>query len=1519
MDLTQRAYTLRLAGLDPSDDSWREALWQTHEAVNIGAKVFGDWLLTFRGGLDHTLADKKFKGRGGKNERVSSDEERRMRRIFLALSWLSVESRLGAPDKFIVATGEEDEETRNKKVIKAFEEILKKRDLSKKEVEEWKEDCKISLNSAIRKDAVWVNRSKAFDEACSYLKGALNREDVWDFLGFFFLSPDTYLAPEKSVDEESTESEQVDERKDFVEKAGQWLSSRFGMGKGADFQRMAEVCKEIGLWADPARAGIGGKRAIEEITRRLSRKGFGPDLCNLSEILSLISGPGYKSATRNLLKKLSEQGTIGRQDLDNLKTKAEKDAQKCEEKVGKKGHRKYADSILQEVEKNSGMTYLADKNGNNVFISDREKFGSKDLLGASRHREFAVMLDHAARRVSSTHTWIKRAEANRRKYEEDANKMKFIPTKIKEWLCEFCENRSAALGASEPYRIRRRAVEGWKEVVDAWSKEGCNTTEDRIASARRLQGELENFGDIELFEALADEDARCVWHVDGDPQKAPSHQLLLDYVAAEEASFNMQRHKVPAYRHPDPLFHPVFCDFGNSRWSIKYSVHEAKKTKKDPWKEVDKRRKEEEKARIAFQCCRGNEEKKIKAGEKLRLATMRMHEAERELEFLASPKRVCMKLWNGINLQEVQMLWRSKRLDKDLAISYGNSGPHAIRVSRADRLGRAAVNASKSDSLQIAGPFEQRCWNGRLQAPREQLARIGRRVERHGWDKKSQMMKRDIKWLLTFSPKLQRLGPWLEYGGREKIKKRQEVEEKGDRGNDARLLLCRLPRLRVLSVDLGHRYAAACAVWETLSEKDFKKEIKGRKVLYGGSGGECMYCHTLHTDREGKLLKTIYRRIGADTLPDGRPHPAPWTRLDRQFLIKLQGEREGAREASVEEIWKVHELEAKLGRTKPLIDRLVAAGWGQTPGQKDRLRILEGLGWKQAQEVVDVTKGNETSYKPSLSVEELMFSTVRTICLALRRHGDRARIAHALTADYKKMPGGQRYYFNRAEDASVGDDESVRHEKHVEYILDALLRWHDLFEAKGWQDEEARELWDKYIANLSCYLEVSEMDDSLTDAELKKRRKDFRDRLRPVAETIVKDGKLRKKIQEEWIRRWERDDEKWREDIRSLKYWIFPRKKQAGPSIYRMGGLSLTRLATMTEFRRKVQVGFFTRLHPDGTTGEVGEDFGRKVLEDLEVMREQRVKQLVSRLVEAALGIGSEDLSHWEGQKRPQQRIEDPRFSPCHAIIIEDLTHYRPDETRTRRENRQLMTWSSSKVKKYLAEACELHGLYLLEVPARYTSRQDSRTGAPGIRCSDVSVAEFKNSPYWRKEVARAKAKNEKNQGDARDRYLCELDAQLAGSGRLKNVRIPIAGGEIFVSADTGSPATKGIQADLNAAANIGLRAIVDPDWPGKWWYVPCDSSSFKPINDRVKGCKVIDTKESLKEASPGLAAKGEKNSEKKKRGRTGHREVVNLWRDISAKPVSAAYGPWDEYSVYWNRVQDQVVKILRSNLALSK
>lgn len=50
------------------------------------------------------------------------------------------------------------------------------------ESDEWKIDCTASLNAAIRDDAVWVNRSKAFDEEVKSIGCSLTREEAWDML-----------------------------------------------------------------------------------------------------------------------------------------------------------------------------------------------------------------------------------------------------------------------------------------------------------------------------------------------------------------------------------------------------------------------------------------------------------------------------------------------------------------------------------------------------------------------------------------------------------------------------------------------------------------------------------------------------------------------------------------------------------------------------------------------------------------------------------------------------------------------------------------------------------------------------------------------------------------------------------------------------------------------------------------------------------------------------------------------------------------------------------------------------------------------------------------------------------------------------------------------------------------------------------------------------------------------------------------------------------------------------------------
>jgi len=1511
---TQRAYTLRLKGIDEKDQSWRDALWKTHEAVNKGAKVFGDWLLTLRGGLDHTLADAEIPGEKGKPDRAPTQEERKHRRILLALSWLSVESERGAPEEFIVATGKEPAATRNDKVIAALKDILRGRNLTEEKISEWTEVCTPSLSAAIREDAVWVNRSRAFDEAVKRIGSSLTREEVWDMLECFFGSRNAYLAPVKISEDESSDGEQEEKAKDLVQKAGQWLSSRFGTGEGADFAKMAAVYAKIAAWAGNAQAGTTGNEVINNLATALRE--FTPKSNDLKGVLDLISGPGYKSATRNLLKQIANTKTVTREDISKLQETAGEDSEECATKTGSKGKRAYADAILKDVESVCGFTYRIDKDGQPVSVADYSKYDEDYKWGSSRHKEFAVMLDHAARRVSLAHTWIKRAEAERRKFEEDSKKIMQVPQAAKDWLDAYCAQRSEASGALEPYRIRKRAIQGWKEIIASWNKPDCKTAEDRIAAARQLQDdpEIEKFGDIQLFEALAEDDAQCVWKKeDGtlDPE------ILINYTLASEAMFKKQHFKVPSYRHPDAFLYPVFCDFGNSRWELDFSIREAATKLKEIEAKIEKQRQEVHKVQQALEKCE-NDEKRPKMEERLKEAQKKLQESQNYGEYLHSNNKITMVLFDGTFVKKHIFAWQSKRLTKDLALYQEPSADPKNVVSRADRLGRAVASVGINDAVKVAGLFEQENWNGRLQAPRQQLEAIAQYVEKHGWDNKAEKMRASIKWFITFSAKLQSKGPWNEFARKHGLKEDPHywphAEKNENRTAHSRLILSRLPGLRVLSVDLGHRYAAACAVWEALGSEAFKKDIEGKRIIRGDTDENALYCHTEH-EANGKKHITIYRRIGADTLPDGAHHPAPWARLDRQFLIKLQGEDEQAREASNEEIWKVHQLENTLGRRTPLIDRLIAGGWGYTEKQKARLEVLTNLGWCPTNKTDNQEEGDEEETailsKPSLLVDDLMFSAVRTLRLALKRHGDRARIAHYLITDEKTKPGGVK--------------EKLDKNGRVELLLDALGLWHDLFSSPGWHDEKAKQLWNAYIAGLLPEGELQQAKSVTTSAALGgQQKKEKKEKLRAVAEALYLNSDLCHSLNEVWRKRWEEDDKQWRIYIRWFKDWIMPRGANAkSPAIRHVGGLSLTRLATLTEFRRKVQVGFFTRLHPDGTKTETREDFGQKTLDTLEHLREQRVKQLASRIVEAALGIGSEDKRHWDGKKRPRQRIADPRFVPCHAVVIENLTHYRPEETRTRRENRQIMEWASSKVKKYLSEICQLHGLHLREVSAAYTSHQDSRTGAPGIRCQDVSLIEFMKSPFWRKQVAQAEKKQKEGKGDAVERYLCELNQKWKGASeeewrKAGFVRIPLRGGEIFVSAaGHDSPAAKGIHADLNAAANIGLRALLDPDWSGKWWYVPCNSSTMCPARDKVTGSAAVNPGQPLQVSAQLESDDAAKDTKKrKKKGDGKSKEIINLWRDISSYPLEDTRGgTWSNKTVYWNRVQSNVVHILQNQM----
>jgi IS605 OrfB family transposase len=406
--------------------------------------------------------------------------------------------------------------------------------------------------------------------------------------------------------------------------------------------------------------------------------------------------------------------------------------------------------------------------------------------------------------------------------------------------------------------------------------------------------------------------------------------------------------------------------------------------------------------------------------------------------------------------------------------------------------------------------------------------------------------------------------------------------------------------------------------------------------------------------------------------------------------------------------------------------------------------------------------------------------------------------------------------------------------------------------------------------------------------------KQVRELLPEVADKLGRNPQLCRKLNAAWTTRWLKDDREWKPRLRWLRNWLLPHGDQAGPSVRHVGGLSLDRLSNIRELYQLMKA-YRTRPEPDDPRKNVPargdsslDKYGQRILDALDRMRDNRVKQLASRIAEAALGIGRENGC---GEKRPQARV----FEPCHAIVVENLERYRPEQTRTRRENRQLMRWSAAKVGKCLNEACELNGLLLRNVMPNYTSRQDSRTGAAGARCTDLPVAEFLRR-FGPKAVALRKEK------DATSKYLVELvdhwQKRSAAEQESGIVRIPQDGGELFVSTDPQSPAAKGLQADLNAAANIGLRALLDPDWPGKWWWIPCGRDG-KPDKEKCKGTAAFKLDARL---LPEATGKG--------------KDIVNAWRDVSA----ARIGPeqWQGYSEYWNGIKARVVDVLRRQAGLA-
>lgn len=738
----------------------------------------------------------------------------------------------------------------------------------------WLGDCKQSLSAAIRPDAVWVNRSKLFDEITDAWNadGGKRRQDAWTLLSFLFKG-EFLTVPAQKAEISNDDAESEDE------------SSK----------RQAAVV---------ASAKGAGQR---------TRHPFGH---------LLGQGKPFGKPTRVL------------------------------------NYRDNWHQYLQPLLNGTGIPLVSEAEKKTRDNSQDDSYSHTEL-----QRE---MFSKAASRLAQTITKLRQQEQERQADNVAREKLETMEASsgyndALTALHRYCKEYQDESGSAGEFYLLPRQIAGWERIIDRWLSIKL-TDKDAIIQARidtvkELQADSEDkkFGDVKLFNRLAGEEYESVWR---DKDKADA-SILKIFIEGEAAKRDVLALKVPTYRHPDPYNNPIFCQFGVSRPHIQF--RRLMQTADEPTMN-DMRA-----VRMLLWHPQSNHAKRtVMLGMSKRL----------DYEIGSVPDQTERGDAQPINVP------RKGRLG--FAAAGRTDGQTPTKVAGIFDVKRIEKrDAPDEDDGETEGEFKQPTWNGTLSADRLQLQRLGRTKSRA----KAEELISKLQWTLTVSIELETRGPWPRYiAGNNKsaflrtirkdrpkdtddlskgftaTKGEQYIEWSGwpwqelnkplredpartalvdnaraARGAKASLMLSRLPGLRLLSVDLGHRFAAAGAVWQALSLAEFSSEINLAKSHGARIDGNLqgLYVHAIREQekpdkktKQTKIVKkaTIYRRIGTDEIVDRSTgelieHPAPWARLDRQFLIKLQGEERSARRATPEEGKLVCQMEHALGRVRDKNDK----------------------------------------------------------------------------------------------------------------------------------------------------------------------------------------------------------------------------------------------------------------------------------------------------------------------------------------------------------------------------------------------------------------------------------------------------------------------------------------------------------------------------------------------------------------------------------------------------------------------
>jgi hypothetical protein len=232
----------------------------------------------------------------------------------------------------------------------------------------------------------------------------------------------------------------------------------------------------------------------------------------------------------------------------------------------------------------------------------------------------------------------------------------------------------------------------------------------------------------------------------------------------------------------------------------------------------------------------------------------------------------------------------------------------------------------------------------------------------------------------------------------------------------------------------------------------------------------------------------------------------------------------------------------------------------------------------------------------------------------------------------------------------------------------------------------------------------------------------------------------------------------------------------------------------------------------------------------LENIREQRVNQTAHLILAHALGLRlrAPRLPAEHRQVTDMHGEYEVVRPPVDMIVMEDLSRYLSEQGRAKSENTRLMKWCHRAITLKLKMLAEPFGIPVLETPASYSSRFCSLTGVAGFRAAEVSWND-RHEFRWRVLLQEnTKALAEKTTPSPNAAFAATLFQQLEAISKSdhpsRTLLAPQQGGPMFVTAKpvehpapsanrkrNGDRSVLPMQADLNAAANLALRAVAHP------------------------------------------------------------------------------------------------------------